>query len=86
MQYSRDGLQYDMTVKGVAEEFEYSEEHIRYLVKKKGLPHIKRGREYRFNREKVEEALLSLGREPVEDSERRQSEPDIDEYDIDLGI
>lgn len=88
MQIAKTGIRYDLTVKDVAEEFDYTEAHVRVLAGKKVLPSVKRGREYRFNREQVEQALIQMDNKPkpvtvVERSELDHSGTEEEYEDLD---
>lgn len=95
MNANRSLLEYNLSVKDVHNITKYTEAYIRDLANDGTIPHIRRGREYRFNLEDVQNALLRVPGKPAREisvpSERGETfetqetiSEDID--DIDLGV
>lgn len=94
MENSPSAVQYNLTTRDVADLLGYTQDYIRFLVREKKIPCVKRVREYRFNAEEVQAALLtrpedqpSITTDSVNSERGGFEQPEAGEFDdIDLGI
>lgn len=84
MKIVRNGVTYDTTTKELAAYLGFSEAHIREKAGNGKIPHMRRGREYRFNKELAESAFIEDHTNTVEtESEQAEYEPNYGNEDID---
>lgn len=72
MKVIRNGVEYTLRAYDVAILLEYSVSHVLFLARKNKIPSIRRGKIYLFNREQVEQALLT-GEPPTQPAEKQES-------------